>query len=161
MFQVFFTACFSSSKCYLHESTSKFHLGEKLFYKIIKLFITWNFVLLLQTLRGTQNLQRNTCRSFSANTDSFRWEFPCPNLTCHFWALLCVASISFSSWFTPWQKQPTDCKVLVRLLWFTLDLRCVELCISPWAQNKATEDVTAFELQFEVLFRDINLKRWI
>jgi hypothetical protein len=26
----------------------------------------------------------------------------------------------------------------------------VELCISPWAQNKATEDVTVVELQFEV-----------
>ena len=53
----------------------------------------------------------------------------------------------------------TDCKVLICLLWFILDLRCVEHCISPWVQNKATEDVTVSELQFEVLFSDINLKR--
>jgi len=44
------------------------------------LIITLNFVLLLQTPLGTQNLQRNTCRSFSSDTDSFRGEFHSSNL---------------------------------------------------------------------------------
>ena len=92
--------------------------GKKKFSKITQFIITRYFVTLLKTRRCTQHLHIILFKTQIRFVDNF-----IPLI----WRVISQHCFeSPPSWFIPLPEQPTVCKVLVRLLWFILDLRCAE-----------------------------------